>query len=212
MRGRRAVRVSAVLGALVLAFIASGCGVSTGGPAAIPKGQIPQELLAKNPPTTTTTTTPQSGFARQFNVYLANANNQLVSTQVFTGIHTSLRDALNQNLFQPNASSQLFTYLSTVALISATPTPVSGTGSELVTINLNSAFDELSGTPLILAVGQLVLTATNFQQVSTPTSVVQVAFQVESVPINVPLGTGTAASGPVTSFAYLCLVIGSCSP
>ena len=69
---------------------------------------------------------------------------------------------------------------------------VSTQPGNVVTVNLSSAFGEITGTDSALAVGQIVWTVTN--EVGLTTGVV---FEIEGQRISVPIANGSLVAGPV---------------
>ncbi len=67
----------------------------------------------------------------------------------------------------------------------------------LATVNLNEKFEEITGAETELAVAQIVFTVVTQTNLATG-----VIFQINGVPINVPMGNGTQSSGPVYLSQY----------
>ena len=75
---------------------------------------------------------------------------------------------------------------------------VSTQPGNIVIVNLNSAFGEITGTNTELAVGQIVWTVTN--EVGPTTGVV---FEIEGQRTSVPIANGSLVPGPVYLLAVL---------
>ena len=202
-RHRLGMRSTVAVVAAAAAFALAGCGVSTGGPSAIPTSQVPFNLLVKNPTTTTTTTTPQNSI--QQNVYFANTTGQLVPVQRLIPVHSKVSDAVQYLLQGPSqgeTNEGLLTYLGNVKLLDASAT-TNQPNVPLVTVDLNGAFGEISGSAQVLAVGQIVLTVTAYEK----SSATQVLFQIGGIPKDVPTGNGSQAFTPVTWLDYASLLV-----
>lgn len=199
---RRLLTATAGAALTVLAVALTGCGVSTGGPASVPKGQVPFNLLDQNPPTTTTTTPPNPNDYYPFNVYLANVRSQLVPSPRVLRTGSHLADAIDNLLgpvTQAEVNNGLLTYLGSVHLLDVST--VNTLTGPLVTVDLSASFAAISGTAEVLAAGQLVLTVTEFEKAP-----VAVQFEVEGAQIDVATGNGSQAFAPVHASDYVNLL------
>ena len=82
-------------------------------------------------------------------------------------------------------------------------TDTSDFGWVVVVVNMNSAFGQITGTDLSLAVGQIVATVAAAKGTGTG-----VVFEIDGQRTAVPIANGTEVSGPV----YLIQFLSSSSP
>lgn len=87
------------------------------------------------------------------------------------------------------------------AITTPTSTRVIGVSvsAGIATVNLTSAFAQITGPGLIVAVAQIVFTVTQ------EPSVTGVLFEIASQPVAVPLASGTLASAPVNRLGFAAL-------
>lgn len=201
-RWRQPVVLLAV--AAAIALTAAGCGVPTGSPSAIPKGDVPSQLLSKQPPTTTTT--PPSCDV-PFQAYFVNAAAPTQLVQPVTRCMPSpgsLRDVLEALLKGPlpseQANNDLVSDLGSSVQVLDTSVTTSLAGGTVATIDFNPAFVEISGPQQVLAVAQVVFTVAYAPIFNNPN--VGVAFEAEGYPVEVPTGTGALVTGPVRASQY----------
>ena len=72
------------------------------------------------------------------------------------------------------------------------------TSAGIVTVNMNAAFDLITGNSIELAVAQIVATITS--ETGDDTGVV---FEVEGVRTSVPIANGSQVNGPVYILEFL---------
>ena len=72
------------------------------------------------------------------------------------------------------------------------------TAGNIVTVNMNSAFDEINGTDTELAVGQIVATVAAANGNGTG-----MLFQIEGQRTSVPVANGSEVAGPVYVIDFL---------
>jgi len=200
---RRVPGVLSVVGALVAGVLLAGCGVATGGgPHAIASSRVPYDLLAPAPPTTTTTTVP-SVFTVPVNVYFVSATGQyLVPSERLVRSSATLTTVLEALLAGPTVLEEQkglrTAFDGNVKLIKARLTPT------VATVDFNQAFDQISGTELVLAVAQVVYTVTGKTSQN-----IGVQFEIAGQPKEVPTATGAEVPGPVHLQQYLTLTPGA---
>ena len=179
--------------------VLAGCGIPTQPNAhGIPSGDVPFNLLSRQPASTTTTTGPQ--YSTTVTVYFTVTFDHIAGVQRQIPPKVTLTSILNAMLGGPSPVQQTNGYQSaftrTVRLIRAT---VSGGG--VATVDFNAAFGRISGNFQALAVAQVVYTVT--ANVHTITGV---QFEIGDTPIEVPTPTGAVVAGPVGSQQYQTLL------
>ncbi|MHB8296736.1 MAG: GerMN domain-containing protein [Acidimicrobiales bacterium] len=186
-------------GLLLLAAAAiglSGCALSPqASPQPVEKKSVPFGLLASS--TSTPTTAPAAGQQVPVRVYMAGRTT-LVPVQRSVTSPLTLKAVLTVLLDGPTnaeAARGIQTAISSqTAVISA---HISYTGTAL--INLNSAFAQITGQSLILAVAQIVYTTTSIPGVTS------VRFALSGHPVEVPTQNGTLTKGPLTTASFAAL-------
>jgi hypothetical protein len=199
-RDRRTVRRTAVAVLAGVAFLAVGCGVPTsGGPKALPRDQVPFQLLDPTIPTTTSTTS-TPGTA-PITVYFVDASQQyLTPAQRNVGPSTATLTTVLRVLLK--GPTPLEAEQGTVTAITNDVRLLHSSYADgVATVDLNQAFGEISGSSLILAVAQVVYTVANDLRRLT----VGVQFELDGVPLQVPSDTGAQQTGVVRVNDYLSL-------
>jgi hypothetical protein len=185
--------------AVVVALLAGGCGVATGGgPHPIPKSQVPFHLLSPEAPSTTTTTSP-SEFTVPVTVYFVSSSQQyLVPAERSVAAKATLTTVLNVLLTGPTtleADKGIKTaFSSDIRLLGVRLT------TTVATVDFNRAFGQISGTQQVLAVAQVVYTVTGELGQD-----IGVQFEIAGQPTEVPTATGAQVPGPVHLLQYLAL-------
>lgn len=187
-----------VLAVLVLAFVAAGCAIPTqGNPSTMPASKVPFHLLDPHVPTTTTTL-PKPTSLVQVKVFLLNAANQLTPSPRFVATPAPLTAIISSLLDGPTQSDTanlLTTALpGNVAVISTT------TAAGIVTVNMNAAFDAITGTSIELAVGQIVATIATANGPPYDTGVL---FEIDGQRVSVPIANGSQVNAPVYLIEFL---------
>jgi hypothetical protein len=184
-RWRRA-DLAAAATALVVAGSLVACGIPADSqPQALARKDIPFDLLA---PSTTIAAPGTPGARVPLNVYLVGITG-LVPVSREVRAPATLTEALNALLTGPTdaeVADGLRTAVGTQTSISA---GVVGFG--VGTVDLGGSFGQVGGQEQILAVAQLVFTAT-----SVP-GIVKVQFTLGGRPVEVPAGDGTLTQGPL---------------
>ena len=189
----------AALAMVPLAALAAGCAIPTqGSPSAIASSRVPFQLLDPQPPTTTTTQPKPSSYVGVKVFFLnANANNALTPADRLVSAQAPLTAIITALIGGPTIGD------SAAGLTTAIPSDVTvisaGTTSpNVVTVNFNAAFDEITGTATEQAVAQVVATVVN--EVGLGTGVI---FEIAGQRINVPVSNGSLVAGPVYLLQFL---------
>ena len=188
------------LGVVALGLLATGaCGVTDDArPRPIEPENVPFGLLA---PTTvvTTTTVPQSSPTGAVSIYLADTDGRLVAARREVEAPATLRKAITALIGGPSREeSGLHTAITSDTRLLGLRGPTDG----LVTIDLSRRLLDVTGRQQILALAQVVYTATAFPGVE------RVLFEFEGSPREVPNGDGTLTSTPVGRLSYRGLASG----
>ena len=189
-------RRAAALGVLAVAYVAAGCGIPTqGAPSSIPPSKVPFHLLNPHLPTTTTTQ-PTASPSVPVKVFFFNASGQLQPEPRVVEPPAPLTSILAAMLQGPTAeetASGVFTAIpSDVAVLSTT------SQGGVVTVNMNSAFGQITGTSTELAVAQIVATVATENGFGTG-----VIFEIEGQRTSVPIANGSQVTGPVYLIEFL---------
>lgn len=190
-------RLRLLLGLLsVLVLAAGACGVPTdGGPRALPEGAVPPELLAIDPITTTSTV--PVGFSTTVRIYLVGGpvgSERLVSVERAVQTPATAERVLDQLTLGPTPDETERGLRS--ALLPGTRVNSVLVESSIAVVDLVEQAIAVIGTDYILALAQLVYTATELQSVGA------VRFTVDGRRASVPTGTGEETPTPVGRAAY----------
>ena len=184
MSYRRRLRATALT--LVVVGGLAACGISTDSqPQALARKDIPFNLLAPS----TTTVTPGSPTARaSITVYMVGLTGLV---PVSRGVRTpaTLPGALNALLEGPTDSEVADGLRTAISDQTAVSPGVVGFG--VATVDLGGGFGQVGGQEQILAVAQIVFTATALPGIS------KVQFTLNGRPVEVPAGDGTLTQGPL---------------
>jgi spore germination protein GerM len=183
-----------LLAVLATGLVLAGCGIPTSRQASVvPPKDVPFHLLSPVVPSTTTTTSPQATTASE-PIYLVKGADSLtgVVRQVVTP--ATLGAVLDTLLVGPTPA-ETATGLSSSLPSNLRVISTSQQGST-ATIVLNRAFIAISGPDQVLAVAQLVLTATRQPGISG------VLFAVAGNIVPVPTASGASTTAPVTAGDY----------
>ena len=183
-------RVAAVV--VVLAAVVASCGVATDdGPRALPRSDVPFDLLA--PSTTTVSSTTPVAVTTEVPVYLV-AGGRLTDVRRLVESPPSLFRALESLLAGPTAEESGAGLRSAVTNQSRLLSVRVQSG--VATIDLSGEFAGIGGQEQILALAQLVYTATAAQ------GVLGVRFSLDSKAVEVPRGDGTLTQEPLGRTDY----------
>lgn len=195
MRSRRAAALGALL--MGVAFLVAGCAIPTqSAPSTMAPSKVPFDLLDPRLPTTTTTQ-PKPSSLVPVKVFFLNSTSQLTAAGRVVAAPAPLTAIITSMLAGPTRTETTSLGLTTaipsnVAVISA------NTAAGIVTVNMNAAFDLITGNSIELAVGQIVATVTS--QTGNDTGVV---FEVEGERTSVPIANGSQVNGPVYILEFL---------
>jgi spore germination protein GerM len=190
--------VGIAIAALALVGLAA-CGV--------PKDEIPRQIDAQDvpfnllAPTTTTSPAalPAASPTRTVTVFFAQSDGRLAPVEREVEAPATLRKALLALLTGPRSQEpNLSTAITSETRLLHVRGPVDG----LVTIDLSEAILDVTGRQQIMALAQVVYTATDLPDVSS------VLFQFEGSAREVPNGDGTLTSTPLGRLSYRGLAAG----
>lgn len=184
----------AVLGLLLpLVALAAGCAVPTqGSPSAIPASRVPFNLLDPHPPTTTTTQPKPSSYVGVKVFFLnTHANDALTPSDRLVSAPAQLPAIITALVSGPSSGD------SAAGLTTAIPSDVvvisaGETSPNVVTVNFNTAFGQITGTATEQAVAQVVTTVVN--EIGLGTGVL---FEINGTHTSVPIANGAEVAGPV---------------
>ena len=182
---------------VAVAVVAGACGVSADDdPRAIP-GTVPFRLLE---PTvdTTTTTAPLGETTTRVTIYLTDAEGLLVDVRREVAAPATVEDAIEALLLGPTEDEAR--RVSTQITSNTQLLGVQGPEDGLVTVNLSRQLLDITGRPQILALAQVVYTATSFPAVD------RVLFRFEGQRAEVPNVDGELTPSPVGRRSYRGLV------
>ncbi|MEY2565711.1 MAG: hypothetical protein QOE35_240 [Actinomycetota bacterium] len=188
-------RIVVVAAALTAAVVFVGCGVPTDdGPRALPTRDVPFDLLA--PAATSVTSTTAIAVTTEVPVYLVGPE-RLVVVRRLVESPSSLFRALESLLAGPMADEAAAGVRT--AISSQTRLLSVRVQSGVATIDLSGDFAAIGGRDQILAVAQLVYTAT-----AAP-GVLGVRLSLDGKSVEVPRGDGTLTQEPLNPGDYTAL-------
>ena len=193
----RRLRTSLLVG--LLGLVAAGCAIPTqSAPVSIAPSKVPFNLLDPHP-ATTTTTQPKSYVAVK--VFFIGPTDQLQPAQRLVAAPaplTSILDALMAGPTSGEVASNITSAIPGDVAVLAATTTTTAAGS-IVTVNMNSAFGEITGTDTELAVGQIVATVAAENGNGTG-----VLFELDGQRTSVPVANGgSEVEGPVYVIDFL---------
>lgn len=182
--------------AVGVALLAAGCGIPTQQqPSAISPSRVPLGLVSPSL-STTATTQPRASSEVSVTIYLLGPTEALVPRQRVVQIPAPLKSILTALFAGPDRTE------ANLEIGTAIPTDVSvlsvAAQGSVVTVNLNSAFGEITGSNTALAVAQVFATVA---AQSGPTT--GVIFEIDGVQISVPVASGAQVPGPVYLWQFL---------
>jgi spore germination protein GerM len=190
----------AALAVVMLAVFAAGCAIPTqGSPSSIAASKVPFHLLNPHPPTTTTTTPPKPSSYVGVKVFFLNttANNALTPTDRLVSAPAPLTAILTSLVAGPTSGDSA-AGLTTAIPSNVTVISASAPASNVVTVNFNAAFGQITGTDTELAVAQVVDTVVT--EVGLGTGVI---FEIAGQRTQVPVANGSQVAGPVYLLQFL---------
>lgn len=186
VRGKPLGSFAAAATALVLVGSLVSCGITADSrPQALARRDVPFDLLA---PSTTIASPEAPGTRVPLSVYLVGING-LVPVDRSVRPPASLAEALSALQTGPTdaeAATGLRTSIPPQTSLSA-----GAVGFGVGTVELGAGFGQVGGQEQILAVAQLVFTATSVPEI------VKVQFTLNGRPIAVPAGDGALTQGPL---------------
>ncbi len=202
---RRAAQPWLLAGTALAAVAAlSGCGIPTqSSPQALPRDQVPGNLLSPTVPSVATTTTVPSAFV-PVHIFLLGSANASVSVVRNVTVPASMFAVMNALVAGPTTSERASGITSAMgADVRVLSANVQG---GVATVDFNLAFGLISGIAQIEAVSQVVFTATD------QTGVTSVAFEIVGSPADVPTANGVEVPGPVSASDYASLASSTTAP
>ncbi|MCL4448768.1 MAG: GerMN domain-containing protein [Actinobacteria bacterium] len=215
------MNLKALLAVAIFLFLPS-CGISVGHtPQVIASKNVPFGLLSPSTTSVSTTTsaTKSSHGIVPAEIFLIKANHLSslslavpyplslqevldllvagpTSAEVAAGFSTAIPSQTRVSVVSlPDIATTVSTGASSTVLSSRPDTSsstVAGRNTGVVTINLNQAFSIVSGQEEVLAVAQLVYTATSIKGING------VSIELDGQPTQVPQANGTLTPGPLT--------------
>jgi hypothetical protein len=180
---RRALATALAL--LVVGGLAA-CGISADSqPQALARQDVPFNLLA---PSTTSVTPGNPGARASITVYMVGLTG-LVPVSRGVRAPTTLPEALTSLLDGPTDAEVADGLRTAISDQTAVSPGVVGFG--VATVDLGGGFGQVGGQEQILAVAQIVFTATELPGIA------KVQFTLNGRPVEVPAGDGTLTQGPL---------------
>jgi spore germination protein GerM len=189
-------RRGGAVGLLLVAFVAAGCAIPTQStPSTMAPSKVPFNLLDPHLPTTTTTQ-PKPSSLLPVKVFFLSSTNQLVPVQRVVAAPAPLTAIITSMLAGPTqgetAQGMSTAIPSDVAVISTT------TQGNIVTVNMNDAFAQITGNSIEAAVSQIVATVANENGPTTG-----VLFEIDGQLVSVPIANGSQVADPVYLVEFL---------
>jgi spore germination protein GerM len=189
-------RRGAVPALLLVALVAAGCAIPTqSAPSTMAPSKVPFNLLNPHLPTTTTTQ-PKPSSLVPVKVFFLNSTNQLEPVQRVVAAPAPLTAIIASMLAGPGVAETrqgISTAIpSDVDVISTT------TQGNIVTVNMNDAFAQITGNSIELAVAQIVATVANENGPTTG-----VLFEIDGQLVSVPIANGSQVADPVYLVEFL---------
>jgi spore germination protein GerM len=189
------------LAVILLGIALTACGVpSNTEPHAIDRDDVPFQLLAPTASVTSTTMPSGSTGTQRISIYLADAEGHLVSTHRQVPQPATAAAAVSALLRGPIAeeSGRLSTAITSGTRLLGVDGPTNG----LVTIDLSRELLDITGRQQILALAEVVFTATSLPDVD------RVRFKIAGKRREVSNGDGTLTAEPLGRNSYRTLVNG----
>jgi hypothetical protein len=178
--------------------MAAGCAIPTqSAPSTVAPSKVPFDLLDPHPPTTTTTTQPKPSSFVSVQVFYLNPTNALTPVQRLVAPPAPLMAVLDALLQGPSS-------IDPAGISTAIPSNVKvlsvSTQGGIVTVNMNAAFDAITGNSIEEAVAQIVATIT-VDVGNSP----GVLFEIDGQRTSVPIANGSQSqlNAPVYLIEFL---------
>jgi Sporulation and spore germination len=181
--------------ALVSGLLAAGCAIPTQkNPSTVSPNRVPPGLVS--PALPTSTTQPKQSSQVQVKVYLLGAEQQLQPVNRVVEVPAPLNSIITSMVAGPT-QSEIRQGIRTAIPADVEVLFAHASGS-IVTVNFNDTFGEITGADTELAVAQVVATvaAENGPNVG-------LIFEIDGVPISVPIASGAQVPGPVYLLQFL---------
>ena len=189
-------RLSVLVSGLAVVGALAGCGVpSDRAPRALPAGEVPAELLAADPITTTSTV--PVGTSTRVRIYLvggAGTSERLVPVERSVQSPATVERVLSTLISGPNREEAARGLRS--AILPGTIVNTALVESNIAIVDLVKSAIARNTTDLILAIAQMVYSATELQGVGG------VRFTLDGERAEVPIGSGIQSTAPVGRAAY----------
>lgn len=180
---------------IALVVLATACGVpNDSAPREIDAQNVPFSLLAPTGGATSTTAPSALAPMSRVTIYLADAEGDLVPVQREVQAPGTLRKAIEVLLRGPTTDEA--DTLRTAITSATRLLHISGPEDGLVIIDLSHQLLDVTGRQQILALAQVVYTATSRRNVE------RVLFRIDGEPIEVPTGDGTLTAEPLDRLRY----------
>jgi hypothetical protein len=184
-------------GAVVLAgLLAGGCAIPTeSGPRTIAPDHVPFGLLSPVLPVTTTTQ-PRLSSLVPVKVYFLAPNQQLLAVERVVVSPAPLSAVINSLLAGPTSAESAKG--TTTAIPDGVTVLATAAQGNVVTVNFNEAFAQITGASTELAVSQVVATVAAEDGLSTG-----VIFEINGQRTGVPIASGAQVPGPVYLLQFI---------
>ncbi|MDA8398632.1 MAG: GerMN domain-containing protein [Actinomycetota bacterium] len=199
LRRRATPRALLAASALAISMASSltACGIPTDAtPRPIPAKNVPFNLLSPSTATTIAPPSPRAHVPTTVFLVLAGTNRltTVPRTVNYPGTLTQVIDSLVKGPTNSEAQGGVQTAISAQTVVLGT-----SVSAGIATINFGKSFNSIAGPELVVAVAQVVFTATALPGVAG------VNIEVNGQPVGVPLPNGTLAQGPVNRLAFASL-------
>jgi hypothetical protein len=179
----------------VSGIVAAGCAIPTQkNPSTISPNRVPPGLVSPALPTSTTQPKPSSQV--QVKVFLLGSAGQLQPVNRVVEVPAPLASIITSMVGGPTQSEIR------QGIRTAIPADVVVVSAKLqgsvVTVNFNDVFGEITGSDTEPAVAQVVATIAADNEPN-----VGVVFEIDDVPISVPIASGAQVPGPVYLLQFL---------
>lgn len=186
------VRTARLLTVAAAGALLAACGVATqAGPRAIPRTQVPFDLLDPNAPSATTTP-PASNVV----VYFVDQAGHVAPVQRAVTAPQRLLSVMNALVAGPTSTEQTNDGLSSSIPPTVRVLNASLQSGGVAVVNFNSTFIQIGSSSQVAAVAQVVYTATRQPGVAS------VQFEINGSATDVPTASNAEVSRPVTRTDY----------
>jgi spore germination protein GerM len=188
--------LAAVVPVALAGLVAAGCAIPTQGrPSTISPRNVPFRLLSPRSPTTSTTQPPLTSLV-PVKIYLISPSQQLDPVQRLILSPAPLTSVLSSLVVGPTSSEAASG--TTTAIPSSVRVLSASTLGNIVTVNFNSAFAQITGAATEVAVSQVVATVALQNGLGTG-----VVFEIDGTRTAVPIASGAEVLGPVYALQFV---------